>query len=410
MVEIELEEFESYYKERLEELFVKQKKGISKLVDDIRDGLIEIKLCMDHFIESGEGKIEEKALKSLYFFSDRIRKEIDEIEIPEEDITSDKITQLLTSVKKLFTNINEIARKSLPKFQREVQAEIKELNYITRKLGKKQATLDAFLRKKYGEVRDAEYLLTKLPKIFSLRENIENAKKDLDQFENELKEREKTEEKLNKELLELEKNELFIELEKKKDQLYKLRMDINDKLGFKKALKKLKFELEKNAIPGANIDLEFLRKYLKDPIKMLIKERKDLPNFSSLLIQLRRSLEENQINLKSDTKEKTIEQINSIFEEKQINEEIEDVKVVISEIQNIEKKIQDAGLSLKLEDVKNHISLNTVKLEHIQNDLERKNKDYMRYLSSLKEEREEFQKSIGNVVQKDIKLNIKFSF
>ena len=125
MVEIELEEFEEFYKEKLDDQFAKEKKAINKLVDDIRAGLIEIKVCMDHFLEAGEGKIESKALRSLHFFSDRIRKEIDEIEIPEEDITADKITQLLNSVKKLFTSINEIARKSLPKFQKEVQSEIK---------------------------------------------------------------------------------------------------------------------------------------------------------------------------------------------------------------------------------------------------------------------------------------------
>ena len=410
MVEIELEEFENYYKERLDDEFAKEKKAINKLVDDIREGLIEIKVCMDHFLEAGEGKIEDRALRSLHFFSDRIRKEIDEIEVPEEDITAEKITQLLNSVKKLFTNINEIARKSLPKFQKEVQSEIKELNYITRKLGKKQATLDAFLRKKYADVREAEYLLEKLPKLYSLRDNIENAKKDLDQFEKELKEREETEKELNKELLTLEKNELFIELEKKKDELFKLRMDINDKLGFKKALKKLKFELEKDAIPGANVDLEFLRKYLKDPIKMLIKERKDLPNFSALLIHLRHSLEQNQINLKSDTKEKTIEQINAIFEEKTINDEIEEVKELISYIKDLEKQIEEAGLATKLEEVKNQISLNTVKIEHTQNDLERKNKDYMRYLATLKEEREEFQQAIEDVIDEEVKLTIKFTF
>lgn len=410
MIEIDIEEFESFYKERIDGQFAKQKKAVNKLVADIRDGLIEIKVSMDHFIEAGEGKIDEKALRSLHFFSDRIRKEIDEIEVPEEDITAEIIFQLLNSIKKLFTNINEIARKSLPKFQKEVQAEIKELNYITRKLGKKQATLDAFLRKKYSDVREAEYLLDKLPKLFSLRDNIEHAKKDLDQFERDLKERKETEENLNKELLELEKNESFIELDKKKNELFKLRMNINDKLGFKKALKKLRFELEKNTIHGINVDLEFLKKYLKDPIKMLIKERKDLPNFSALLIQLRRSLEENQINLKSDTKEKTIEQINLIFGEKTINDEIEEVKKLISQIKDVEKKIEQEGLALKLEEVKNQISLNTVKLEHIQADLDRKNKDYMRYLSSLKEEREEFQKAVEDIIQEDLKLNIKFTF
>ena len=277
-------------------------------------------------------------------------------------------------------------------------------------MGKKQATLDTFLRKKYGDVREAEYLLEKVPKLYTLRDNIEHAKKDLDDFENELKLREETEEKLNNELLILEKNKLFVELEEKKNELFKLRMNVNDKLGFKKALKKLKFELEKNTIPGVNVNLEFLKKYLKDPIKMLIKERKDLPNFSALLIHLRHSLEENQINLKSDTKEKTIEQINLIFEEKTINDEIEEVKELISHIKDIKKKIEDAGLASKLEEVKNQISLNTVKLEHTQNDLERKNKDYMRYLSSLKEEREEFQKSVEDIIDEEIKLNIKFSF
>ncbi|MEJ2296012.1 MAG: hypothetical protein P8Y23_14750 [Candidatus Lokiarchaeota archaeon] len=143
---------------------------------------------------------------------------------------------------------------------------------------------------------------------------------------------------------------------------------------------------------------------------MLIKERKDLPNFSALLIHLRHSLEENQINLKSDTKEKTIEQINSIFEEKTINDEIEEVKKLISQIKDVEKNIEQAGLASKLDEVKDQISLNSVKLEHTQADLDRKNKDYMRYLSSLKEEREDFQKAVGDVIQEELKLNIKFTF
>jgi hypothetical protein len=410
MVEVELEEFEKFYKNKLEEQFAKEKKAVKKLIDDIRDSLIEIKVCMDHFIEAGEGKIEERALKSLHFFSDRIRKEIDEIEVPEEDISYEKILELLNSVKKLFTSINEIARKSLPKFQKEVQAEIKELNYITRKLGKKQATLDRFLRKKYGDVKEAEIILTKIPKLFSLRENIENAKKDLDQFEKELTERKKAQEKLSKELLDLEKNQLFINLDKTKNTLFKLRMSINDKLGFKKALKKLKFEIDKGSIPSSGFDIEFLKNYLKDPINMLIKERKDLPNFSALLVQLRYNLEENKINLKAETKEKTIEQINAIFEEKSINEEIEKVKSLYDQIKETEKKIEEAGLAAKLEDVKNEISLNTVKQDHTQNDYDRRNKDYMRYLSSLKEEREEFQEAVEEVIQEEVKLNIKFTF
>ena len=81
MTEIVLEEFEAFYKEKLETQFYKVKKAVKKQISEIRDNLVEIKVCTDHFIEAEEGKIEEKALKSLHFFSDRIRKEIDEIGI-----------------------------------------------------------------------------------------------------------------------------------------------------------------------------------------------------------------------------------------------------------------------------------------------------------------------------------------
>jgi len=410
MIEKDLEEFEEFYKEKLESQFFKLRRAIKKLITEIRENLFEIKVCLDHFLETGKEKIDQKAQRSLNFFSDRIRKEIEEIEIPEKEINYDSMMELLNSIKKLFTSINEIARKSLPKFHKEVQAEIKELNYITRKLGKKQAGLDAFLRKKYTDVKNAENFLKKLPKLFHLKENIEHAKLDLDEFEKELEERNKKQEELNSNLLDLEKNELFKRLEVEKDNLFQLQLAINDEIGFKKALKKLRFELEKGTIHVPNIDLNYLRDFIKNPIKILANERKDLPKFTSLMVQLRHSLEENKLNLKTDTKQKTIEQINAIFNEKQLQENIEKYLQLKDEIKEIELVILEAGLAQKLDDLKNEISINTVKLERIQNDFERKNKDYTRYLGTLKTEREEFQNSIEEILKEKVKINITFSF
>ncbi|MFX0036463.1 MAG: hypothetical protein ACFE9I_12595 [Candidatus Hermodarchaeota archaeon] len=410
MIEKELEQFENYYKEQLNSKYSKIKKIVNKLLLEIRENLIEIKVCLDHFLETGKEKIDQKAQRSLNFFSDRIRKEIDEIIIPEKEINYEVIMDLLNSIKKLFNTINEIARKSLPKFHKEVQAEIKELNYITRKLGKKQTTLDQFMRKKYTEVKDAEENLKKLPKLFHLKENIEHAKTNLDQFEKELQDRKKTQEELNSELIELEKNELFKELDDKKDDLFQLRLTINDEIGFKKALKKLKFELEKETIHISNVDLNYMKDFLKSPIKALINERKDLPKFTALMVQLRHALEENKLNLKTDTKEKTIEQINTIFDTKQLHEKIEKYIQIKEEVKEIDKKIQDAGLAQKLEDLKNQIAANAIKLEHVENDFDRKNKDYTRYLGALKTEREEFQNSIEQVLNDKVKINITFSF
>lgn len=410
MIEIQLEQFEEFYKERLDLQFSKIKKATNKLISEIRNNLIEIKVCMDHFLQTGEEKIEEKALKSLHFFSDRMRKEIDEIEIPEEEVTYDSIINLLNSIKRLFTSINEIAKKSLPKFQKEVQREIKELNYITKKLGKNQGVLDDFLRKKYTDLKEAEYLIKKLPKIFTLKDNIEKAKKDLEDFEKEFEDKKKIQENYNNELLRLEKNELFKELEGQKDRLFQLRIKINDQLGFKKALKKLKFEVEKDALHISNININYLRDFLKNSINTLANESKDLPKFSSLLVQLRHVLEENKLNLKTETKDKTIEQINLIFTEKNLFTDIEKYVEIHEEIKSIEEKIKNAGLAKQLDDLKTDISSNTAKLDHLQNDLERKNKDYLRYLANLKTEREEFQKSVEDILGEELKLNITFSF
>lgn len=410
MIEKDLEDFEEFYTEKINSIFSKVKRASKKILLDIRGNLIEVKVCLDHFSEVGKEKIDQKAQKSLKFFSERIRREIDEVEVPEEEISYDNILDLLNSIKKLFTNINEIARKSLPKIQKDFQPQIKELNYITRKLGKKQGILDEFLRKKYTELKNAEYLLKKLPKIFTLKNNIEHSKTDLEQFEVELEKRKNTEEDLNKKLVELEKNNLFKELEIGKDKLFQLQLKINDEIGFKKALKKFKFELEKNTIHVPNVDLNYLRDFLKNPIGVLISERKDLPKLTSLMVQLRHALEENRLNLKSDTKQKTIDQINAIFEEKLLQSNIEKYLLFRGEIKNIEGKIEVAGLAKQLEDLKNKISSNAAKLEHIENDHNRKNKDYLRYLTALKSDREEFQALVEEVLNESVKINIVFAF
>jgi hypothetical protein len=412
MKEIPLEDFENFYKERLNTEFFKIKRVSKKLITDIRDNLIQIKICMDHFQDSAAQKIDEKSRRSLNLFYERIKTSLEEIKIPENDndINFSNLNDLTNNIKKLFTTINEIARKSLPKFQKQVQPEIKELNYFTRKLGKKQTILDQFLRKKYGDVRSAEDLLNKLPKFYNLKENIENAKKDIDGLEKDLKEKREILENLNSDLINMQKNELFKELEQKKDEIFQLRIKIDDQLGFKKALNKFKFELENNSIYIPNFNLNYLKEFLKKPISVLLEESQDLPKFTALLVQLRRILEENKLNLKTDTKEKTIEQINTIFNQKLIQSDLTTLKNLNENVNEIENKIQKAGLSQKLDDIKNQISINTVKLEHIETDFDRRNKDYLRYLGTLKQEREEFQKVIESVIHEDVKINISFEF
>lgn len=410
MVEVELEEFEEYYKERLNEKFYKIRRVARKLVGDMREDLVKIKISVDRFHDI-EDKVDDRAKRSLNLFSDRIQRDIDKIEVPEEeDVNFDNLNQFKNAIKKLFITINEIAKKSIPKFQKEAQDQLKEMNYLTRKLGKRQNTLDRFLRKKYTDVRNAEELLKRTEKLYSLRENIENAKKDMDVFEAEIEERKQALNELNNKLLELEKNKLFKQLEKVKDELFRAKIAIKDQLGFTKALKKMKFALEKENLHAPNVNQNYLKNFLKNPVSTLRKETKDYTDFRAMLVQLRRVLEENKLNLKAETKEKTIEQINQIFDEKEIQESVDEINALNENIKTLKKEIQKEGLGQQLDDLKNEISINTAKLEHAEADFNRKNKDYLRYLANLKREREQFHRDLEPVLEEPIKIHITLTF
>jgi hypothetical protein len=409
MVEVELDQFKEFYKNRLNDIFYKEKKVASKLIEEIQENFVEIKICMEHFMEK-EDQLEKKAVRSLNFFSDRIRKEIDEINIPKEDITYDNLLKLLNSMKRLFNNINDVARKSLPKFQREAQSEIKELNYLTRKLSKTHASLEKFIRKKYTDVKEAEDVLDRLSKFHALIDNIENAKNDLDKFEKELEEATQTLENLNQQLIKLEKDELFKDLKKYRDNLFKLKITINNELGFKKALKKLRVEVERENIHLSNLDENYIREFIKNPIKVLASEGKDLTRFRGLLVQLRHVLEENKLNLKADKREKTIEQINKIFDEEGIYNDLDKYQELKDNIKDLKKQIKKKGLDEKREELQNEISVYTQRVEHLENDVERKNKDYLKYLATLKRDRAKFQNEVEDIIGEEFKLVITFTF
>ena len=106
MVEVSLEEFEEFYNERLNDQFFKIRRAIKKIIETIRSNLIDIKVCMDHFMNSID-HVDRKSQRSLQLFYDRIKVYVDEIQIPEEnEITHDNLRELIISIKKLFTNIN----------------------------------------------------------------------------------------------------------------------------------------------------------------------------------------------------------------------------------------------------------------------------------------------------------------
>ncbi len=394
----------------MEEIFSKVKRKAQKLIDSIDDSLINLKKSIDR-MEKSEAKenLDEKANKSLSYFTERVKKDVNIIEIP-EDMTYEKLSTLLKEIKKLFELITDISRKTIPKFQRDFQAEIKDLHYYTRKLGQKGGILDKFLREKYKKIREAENLINKLPKLFALKNNIENAKNSINKIGNEKDDVEIQWESLKNEFLQFEDHALFKKQSDLNNDLFNLKIDINDNLKFKKALKKLRVEIERGNIKLRNISIDDIKDFLKDPIANLCKDSKDLRKLSDLLVQLRLTLESNELNLKTSKKETTIEQINQILSGNELKENIEKYKHLQEEISNLEKEINDIGLSKKITQLKEKIATASLKKDHLENDFKKKNDDYHLYLRKLKEERERFVKMVEDITDEKIKIAITFTF
>ena len=380
------------------------------MIESIDEGLNDLKKSIDR-MENSEAKenLDQKANKSLQYFNERIKKDINEIDIPEE-MTYESLSELLKAIKKLFELINDISKKTIPKFQKDFQVEIKDLHYHTRKLGQKGGMLDKLLREKFKSVREAEHLLNRLPKLFALKNNIEHAKSSINEIEKEKEEVAKLLESLESELLKLEDNELFKKQSELNNALFNLKIDLNDSLKFKKALKKLRVELERGNIKLRNISLNDIKEFLKDPIVSLCKDSKDLRKLSNLLVQLRLSLESNELNLKTTKKETTIEQINQILSGNKLKENVERFKQTQEEMRNLEKQISEIGLSKKLTQIKEKIASTSLKKEHLENDFKKKTEDYLSYLKKLKEERERFSKLVEDKTEEKVKIEIIFTF
>lgn len=394
----------------MEDIFFKVKRKAQKMIESIDEGLNDLKKSIDR-MENSEAKenLDQKANKSLQYFNERIKKDINEIDIPEE-MTYESLSELLKAIKKLFELINDISKKTIPKFQKDFQVEIKDLHYHTRKLGQKGGMLDKLLREKFKSVREAEHLLNRLPKLFALKNNIEHAKSSINEIEKEKEEVAKLLESLESELLKLEDNELFKKQSELNNALFNLKIDLNDSLKFKKALKKLRVELERGNIKLRNISLNDIKEFLKDPIVSLCKDSKDLRKLSNLLVQLRLSLESNELNLKTTKKETTIEQINQILSGNKLKENVERFKQTQEEMRNLEKQISEIGLSKKLTQIKEKIASTSLKKEHLENDFKKKTEDYLSYLKKLKEERERFSKLVEDKTEEKVKIEIIFTF
>ncbi|MCP4764282.1 MAG: hypothetical protein GY870_21085 [archaeon] len=411
-MEIKLEELDSWYTEQLDEYYFKYKRNLSKLLEKIEKSMVNLKVAVNKMIErKDQVELDEKSEKYLDRFYNKVKGDISEINVPEKP-TYSNVSKFLDEIKKLFQNIHEAGRKNIPRFAEQFKIELKEIDMITRKISDNLFAIDKFLRKKYGDVKEAESLSKKFGKLENLVERIQNTKATLDNLKGQRDSEQNILAKMEEELIEIESNPLYAEKSKLDKELVKLRMEFDSKLKFKKALKKLKKKIEKSG-SFKGITPDQLRKYLSNPITTIVNDGEKHPQLTEFLVQLRYLLENESsvLQLKADTRNKTLANIEQIVSKNILKDLILHYNRNNQRIEELNKELDKEQLSSRLEKLKEKISDKTQATEHMIGDLNHKSNEYRGLLEKLKEEREDICSKIKNYVEiDDIKIQITLNY
>ncbi len=238
MSEIPLENLEEYYTEQVNAFYAKQKKFLKKLVERLEKFIVELKNAIDKMRERKDTiELDEQATRYVDRFYVKVKENLDGIKVPDNP-TAEGVYNLIDEIKKLFLNMNELGRKNIPRFAKEFQLELKEIDFITRKIGEQMARIDAFIRKKYEEPKHAESLSKQFPKLESVVQRIINTKTTVDKFNLDVETLSKELEDTEHGIIEIENNPLFQKQSELEKKLFDLRIEFDNKLKFRKALKK----------------------------------------------------------------------------------------------------------------------------------------------------------------------------
>lgn len=414
MEEVNLADLESWYLKQLQERFKREHKIIGKIYAKIADEVGQAKNALKawrNFKPKDESeKMDEKSLKIMERFIDSVLNSIDELEIPtiHTDISYDSCQKFNEGVKKVYMTYNSQGKKTMRRFYKQFKLEIKEIDLHLRKIGNFNQKINKFILKNYQDGKEAEQLVKKIPLLNNNIERLATTKNKLDELESTFKEMQENLKDLEDKLEKLNEDPDLQQFQKIEHDLELLKREFREKLKFAKAFKKMKKYLEKGTITLRDISESDLKPYLKDPVAEIINEGPKIPHLRQLLIKTRIMLEDEKdyLQLKTDLKNRIIENINEIVSNNALEDDIQKILEISEQKEEIRKKMKSKGLESQREELKGKIATATLDLEHFENDVSRYRRDYSELLNKVKSDREELQQAIKTETDQEIKIKI----
>ncbi len=403
---IPLDELESWYKAQLEGKFSKLRQNIRKLLERTILQLAQMRESLKR-IQDKEVEIKDaRTEKSLERFLAKYGEEFDKIRMPDE-INYRTLKQIIDSVQKLFVAMNEIGRAHIPRLVNLYKEEIKEIEFGSRKLGEEIRRLDETLRKKYGDAQEAEALLDKMQNFSQVVDKIERTRAKLGDLTGQKQKLEEESARLEKELIDTEHDEILTKFTNLRNKVFQEKADLDLHLKFKKGLQKAKVLMAKDSMLLKGVNENQVKDFLKDPVENVTAQGENTPQLIQMLVPLRMAIEGGRVELKSDTKDRILENIQEIIEKKILKERIHSIVELNSQIKDLQKQVDNRGLLAKVDGLKDKIAHLTSEMQHLVGEIDRTKEEYDQAVQKLKDLRETVHASIKKYTGQDVKIQIK---
>ncbi len=406
MDNIPLDELEKWYKSRLEEKFSKLRQNIQKSLEKI---ILQLSLMRESLkrIEVKPVEIkDDRTKKSLERFLAKYTEEFDKVRMPDE-INYRRTKDIIDAVQKLFVAMNEIGRTHIPRLVNLYKDELKEIEFGSRKLGEEIKKLDEILRKKYTDAQEAEGLIDKMQNFTQIIDKIERTRAKLGELTQQKEKLEDESTRLERDLIDTEHDEVLTQFTSLRNKIFQEKSDLDLKLKFKKGLQKAKVIMVKDSMILKGINENQLKDFLKDPVESIVLQGENTPQLTQMLVQLRVAIEGGRLELKSDTKDRILENIQEIIEKKILKENIHQILELNTKIKDLQKQVDNRGLLAKVDGLKDNIAHITSEMQHLIGEIQRTKEESDQAVQKLKDARETVQTSIKKNVGQDIKIQIK---
>ncbi len=412
-------ELEDWYRKQLGKEYSKEHKFLRKRIfDKAYDEIAQTKIALKGWTKperyekaKNEGNpISKKNRSIIERFTEKVLESMEKIEVPSIDVDISYKTSMdfCNQVRELYRVYNQSGKKSLPRFRKQYNIEIKELDLHLRKIGDYSSKTDKFLRKKYAGAKEAETLLRKIPKIKHKIDQLGTARSTYEEMQEKVENMQEELKNYKKEYEGLSQSPELIRLKELNSTLRKRRRALRSFLKFTKAFKKLKKGIEDNTVPVHDINQSDLRKYIKAPVREIVAEGPQTQNLREVLIRTRLILEDqkNPLKIRKDQRERIVENINDIVNDKALEPKVQEILDLQEERDQVRKTLEEKGIRDKQEDLKDKIQTLTLDLDHFTNDLEHKKEEYESLLGKVAQYRTFLEDKVKKEVGKKVKINI----